>query len=274
MKKAKKEYKKREAPEYKKKQVAELAEKIKKAKTIFIASSKGLPGGQFHLIKKRLRGKAELYVAKKNIVLKAISASKKGDMELLNEFIGADKVLLISDLDAFELSGELSDNQTPTKAKAGNIAPEDIRIEPGPTELIPGPAISELSGVGLKVAVENGKLTIKQGAVVAKKGEAIKENVAGVLAKLNILPMKVGFEPIAAYDSKSNKIYTGLKIDKEKTLEELREMIGKSFGFAVKIAYVCESTIRYLISKAGLEEQALSKKLEASDNKATMEGNQ
>ena len=40
-------------PEYKKKIVADLAEKIKSSKTVLIASSKGLPGGQFHSIKKK-----------------------------------------------------------------------------------------------------------------------------------------------------------------------------------------------------------------------------
>ena len=39
-------------PEYKKKLVADLAEKMKTSKTVLIASTKGLPGGQFHLIKK------------------------------------------------------------------------------------------------------------------------------------------------------------------------------------------------------------------------------
>jgi large subunit ribosomal protein L10 len=155
------------------------------------------------------------------------------------------------------LSALLSDNQSPAKAKAGDIVQEDITIEPGPTELPPGPAISELSAVGLKVAVESGKLAIKNTHVIVKKGDAVKDNVASVLAKLNINPMKVGFEPLAAYNSKEDKVYVGIKIDKKKAYEELREMIGKALGFAVNIRYPVIETIKFLFAKASAEEKVI-----------------
>lgn len=244
-------------PEYKVKLVSELAEAMKKSKTILIASTKSLPSSQFHDIKKKLRGKADIKVAKKSAVLRAIDATKKESLQNLKEQIGADVALFFSELDAFELSGLLADSQSPTKARPGDIAPEDISIEPGPTDLVPGPAISELSSVGLKVAVEGGKLAIKQGAVVAHKGDPIKDNVAAVLAKLGITPMKVGFEPIAAYDSKSNKIYVGIKIDKKATYEQLKECIAKALGFAINIKYVTDKTVGYFIAKAGIEEKGI-----------------
>src|SRR3989338_1882329 len=204
-----------DVPEYKINVVKALKEKIKSSKTILLASTRGLPSSQFHEIKKNLRGKAEIFVAKKSLVLKALGESEKGSLQNIKEKVGADIAIFFSNLDAFELSSLLADNQSSTKAKTGDIAPEDIVIEPGPTDLVPGPAISELSSVGLKVAVEGGKLAIKQPHTVVKKGDTIKDNVAGVLAKLNITPMKVGFEPVAAYDSKSSKVYVGIKIDKK-----------------------------------------------------------
>ena len=254
-------------PEYKKKIVSDLVSQLKKSRTILIASTKGLPSSQFHEIKKKFRGKADIRVAKKSLVLRAIGNVEKGALQNLKQNITSDVAIFFSDLDAFELSAMLSDNESPTKAKTGDIAPEDITIEPGPTDLVPGPAISELSSVGLKVAVEGGKLAIKQGATVAKKGEPIKENVASVLGKLNITPMKVGFEPIAAYDDKDGKVYVGIKIDKEGTLQSLRESIGKSFGFAVNIKYMTKETVKYFIAKAGLEEKALESKIKTGEIK-------
>ncbi len=258
-KKMKKEKPAREKtiPEYKLKLVVEIAEKIKKYRTLLIASTKGLPSSQFHEIKKSLRGKAEIKVAKKSLVLRAIKSIGKGTLQNIKDKIGADIALFFSNLDPFELSSLLADNQSSTKAKTGDIAPEDINVEPGPTDLLPGPAISELSGVGLKVAVESGKLAIKQGAIIANAGEIIKENVASVMAKLNIKPMKVGFEPLVAYDSQEDKLYVGIKIDKKNALEELRDSLRKAFGFAVNIKYTSIETIKYFIVKAGLEEKAI-----------------
>ena len=248
-------------PDYKKEIVKKIEEKIKSSTTVLIASIKGLPASKFQLIKKKLRGKAEIVVARKSIILRAIAGVEKGALQNLKKLIGADVVLMFSDLDAFELAGLLLDNQTPANAKIGDIAPEDIEVEPGPTDLIPGPAISELGSVGLKVAVEGGKLAIKQGAKIVKKGETIDKKVASVLGKLKISPMKVGFIPVAAYDAKADRLYQEINIDRKGTLEALQMAISKSLGFAVNIGYVSESTVKYFIAKAGIEEKALEKKL-------------
>lgn len=255
-------------PDYKIKLVKELIDKIKKKRTLLIASTKGLPSANFHDIKKKLRGKADIAFAKKSLVLRAIGGIEKGALQNIKENVGADVALFLSDLDPFELSALLTDFQSSAKARAGDIAPEDITVEPGPTDLVPGPAISELSGVGLKVAVEGGKLAIKLPATIARKGEAIKENVAGVMAKLNITPMKVGFEPIAAYDSQADCVYVGIKIDKKKALEELKDSIKRALGFAVNIKYPTQETVKYYIAKAGLEEKAIENKI----NTTTKEG--
>jgi hypothetical protein len=77
------------------------------------------------------------------------------------------------------------------------------------------------------------------------------------MSKLGIAPLKVGFEPTAAYDSKADKVYIGIKIDKKKTLEELRELIRKALGFAVGRAYVCKDTLRFILAKAASHEKAL-----------------
>lgn len=255
----KKTRKEREIPAYKKEIVEKLAEDLQKSKTVMFASTKGLPSSQFHQIKKNLRGKASIGVFKKSLMIRALDKCKNNGFQKLKEHVNADIALFLSNDNAFELASLLTENQTPVKAKVGDIAPEDIEIEPGSTELMAGPAISELSSVGLKVAVENGKITIKKGAIVTKAGEKIKDNVANVLGKLNILPMKAGFEPIVAYDVSDDKIYAGIKIDKKATLSELRNAIGKAFGFAVNLGYICKETIGYFIAKAGLEEQALSR---------------
>ncbi|MBS3099383.1 50S ribosomal protein L10 [Candidatus Pacearchaeota archaeon] len=248
-------------PQYKKDLVEKITEKIKKANTVLIASTKGLPSSQFQKIKKSLRGKAEVMVAKKSIILRAISGIEKGALQNLKKEVVADVALMLSDLDAFELAGTLVESQSSAKAKAGNIAPENIDVEPGPTDLVPGPAISELGSVGLKVKVENGKLTIVTAATIAKEGDIINEKVASVMGKLGIAPMKVGFIPIAAYDAKSDMVYTEIKIDKKGALDELRNAIGKALGFAVNLGYTVKETISYFLSKAAMEEKVLSAKI-------------
>jgi ribosomal protein L10 len=257
----------KEIPAYKRELVADLAKQIQQAKTVLLASTKKLPSSQFHAIKKKLRKHASIRVAKKSAVVRALEGVTKPGLGELIPHVQADIALFFSQEDAFTLSGLLADNQSPTKAKAGDIAPEDIQVEPGPTDMVPGPAISELSGVGLKVAVEGGKLAIKQPHVIVKAGQPIKDNVASVMGKLNILPMKVGFEPLAAYDSVSEKVYVGIKIDKKAFMEQLRYDIAKGRGFALALNYISSDTIASLIQKAGRHERALASKVSSSMTK-------
>lgn len=248
-------------PQHKRDTVKKLADKMKNSKTILIASTKGLPASQFQAIKRKLRGKAEISMARKTLIMRAIADSGKGTLQTFKSSITSDFALMFSDMDAFELAGLLTESQSPTKAKVGDICPEDITIEAGLTELIPGPAISELGAVGLKVKVENGKLAIVTTAVICKKGAIIDAKVSNVLGKLNILPMKVGFIPVAAYDATGDKIYTDIKIDKKGAHEALKDAIGKAFGFAVGIGYFTAETVKFFITKAAIEERALEKKL-------------
>ena len=125
--------------------------------------------------------------------------------------------------------------------------------------MVPGPAISELGSVGLQVAVEDGKLSIKASKVIVNEGQTINATTASILQKLNILPFKVGLEPVAIYDVGSEQIYTDIKIDSEEAKTNLASAAGKALGFAQKIVYYCKETIGYLLAKANAEQESLAK---------------
>ncbi len=237
----------------KKEIVSELTNLAKDKKTILIASIKNIPGSQFQEIVKKLRGKAIVKVPKKNLIFRAIDSAdgeSKEEIKKIKEKINDSFAILFSDLDAFELAGNLLKYKSAAKAKPGQEAPIDIEIEAGPTELVPGPAISELSSVGLQVQVENGKLSIKQSRVIVKKGEKIKQKVADIMAKLNIKPFSVGFTPLCAFDNETKSFYAEININTEETLENLKYAYSKALPFAVEIGYISKDTIGLMLAKA------------------------
>ncbi|MDP3027403.1 MAG: 50S ribosomal protein L10 [Nanoarchaeota archaeon] len=249
----------RKSHEIKDKAVKRLSEGIKNAKTLMIVSIKSLPSPQFQSIKKELREYAKIEVAKKNISIRAIKELKKESIMLLEKHVQDNCAFVISDLEGFELAGLLVKNKNPVFAKSGQVANEDIEIKAGPTSLAPGPAISELGALGIQIAVEDGKISIRQPRVVVRKGEKITTAVASLLQKLDIKPFTIGLEPIALYDIKTEKIYTDIKIDPAKASEDLKIAAGKSLGFAQKIVYYCRETIGYLLAKANSQGNALNK---------------
>lgn len=238
--------------------VKEIASLINSSETLILASIKNLPSKQFQDIRKNLRNKAKVMVVKKRIMLKAIENSDKKIGEL-KKHVCEDSAALFSKEDPFELAEFLSENKNPIGAKPGQIAVEDIKVEEGPTEIMPGPAISDFSSLGIPIAVENGKIAIKQSKAIVKAGEKISESAASLMLKLDIMPFKIGLDPIALCEIKTGKIYTGIKIDKEATIGELRQAAGKSLGLAQKIVYYCKETIGYLLAKANANAKALGK---------------
>ncbi len=241
------------------KTVEDLKKLIETKKTILIASIKNLPASQFQEISKKLRGKAIVKVPKKNLILMALDSSSKEAIKDLKEKVEDSVAILFSDLEAFELASELLSNKSPAKAKTGQEAPEDIEIQAGPTDLIPGPAISELGALGIQIKIEKGKITIKESKVIAKEGDKISQGAAELMSKLDIKPFSIGFIPLCAFDTQEGKFYAELKIDKEATLEELKATYSKALAFAVEIGYSNEDTIKFLIGKAGMHEKALEK---------------
>ena len=249
---------KNEIPKYKKEIVSELSDLIKNKKTILLASIKNIPASQFQEIGKKLRDNAIVKVPKKNLIFRAIDS---GDEKLkkLKEHVGDSVAVLFSDLDSFELATELGKIKSPAKAKAGQEAPEDIEIQEGPTDLVPGPAISELGALGIQIQIEKGKIHIKEPKVIAKEGEKISAKAADIMAKLDIKPFSIGFIPLCAFDNKEGKLYLDIKIDKEATLDELKTAYGKALGFAVEIGYVNEDTVKVLIGRAHAQESKLNR---------------
>ena len=244
-------------PQKKIKAVSELVELLKNKRTIMIASIKNIPASQYQEIMKNLRGKAVVKFPKKNLIFKAIDSSGEEAVKKLKEQIGESSAILFSDIEAFELSLELMDRKTPAKAKPGQEAPENIEIPAGPTDFVPGPAISELGALGIQIQIEKGKIHIKEPKIVAKKGEKITRAAADIMGKMGIKPFSIGFVPIAAFDTKEKKLYLDIKTDRKETIDKLKLAFSRALPFAVEIGYANQKTITFLIGKAGAYGKAL-----------------
>lgn len=260
MVKKKKEIKvSKDVVERKQKEINEILELIDASNSVIVASIKSLPTKQLQIIKKDLRGKAEVRVLKKNIISRVLDAVKQPGLKNLKSYVKEDTAFLFSKLDPFELSGILSESKNPVKAKIGQTAESNIEIEPGLTDLIPGPVISELSALGIKISIEDGKINIREKKTIVKAGEKISEVAAGLMSKLDIKPFYVGLEPLVGYDKSNDKVYENIRIDRSKALEELRNFVASALRFAVSVSYYCKDTIKYLLREALSHEKALEK---------------
>jgi large subunit ribosomal protein L10 len=263
----------REVSEKKKGLLDESVSLIKKHNTIMIALIENISSAKLQKLKKLLSDKAKIRVIKKTMVLRAFEKAKveKKGIEILEKSLLRNFAVIFSDLDVFELAAILSENKTRVAAKPGYISGEDIVVEAGPTDLPAGPIISELSKAKIKASIEGGKIIIKESTIVAKAGKPVSLDVATVLSKLEVLPVVISLKPIAAYDSKSGKVYENIMVDREEALEQIKQVSGNAFNFALNLEYISKETIEFLLIKAESHSSALELKFPKEEKKEKQE---
>ncbi|MDP6600438.1 MAG: 50S ribosomal protein L10 [Candidatus Woesearchaeota archaeon] len=237
---------------YKKKIVEDMVKLMRQYSIIGMVNMENMPTPQLQAMRSELRGKIDLFMTKKRLMRIAIEKLKdeKKNIEELEKYLEGMPALIFTNENPFKLSRILQKSKTKAPAKAGQIAPSDITIHKGPTPFAPGPIISELSGVGLKVGVESGKVAVKEDSVVAKKGEKINSKVAEILTRLDIKPMEVGLGLVAAYEE--GVIYQKdiLNVDEKEYNNNINLAAAQAFNLAFNITYVTKDNIPLLVGKA------------------------
>lgn len=250
--------------EKKKQEVAKLTQLIRSEPIIGLIDLTNLPSAQFQKIKHKLRDKLKIRVTKKALIKLALEKAKeeKKDLEKLNKYLeNCMPALLFTKEDAFKVAKALDKNKSASPAKPGQIAPKDIMIPEGPTSFAPGPIIGELGQAGIKAAIEDGKVVIKEPATIVKKGEEISQKQSDMLAKFGIEPMEIGLNVLAIYQNGDVFDAEVLSIDDKEYLNMIKTAAAEAINLAVYSAYPTKETVEVLLQKAERESLALKSKV-------------
>ncbi|ADG13667.1 50S ribosomal protein L10 [Methanocaldococcus infernus] len=235
---------------------------IKSKPVVAIVDMMDVPAPQLQEIRDKIRDKVKLRMSRNTLIKRAIkeAAEELNNPKLaeLANYVERGAAILVTDMNPFRLYKILEENKSPAPVKAGQVAPCDIKVEKGSTGMPPGPFLSELKRVGIPAAIEKGKIAIKEDKVVVKKGEVVSQDLANVLNKLGIKPIKVGLNILAVYED--GIIYTPdtLKIDEEKLKEDIQRAFQNAMNLAFNIAYPAKEVLPLLIQKAFINAKALA----------------
>lgn len=239
-------------------EVKEIEKWLVEYKSIGIASLQKVRAIQLQELKKSLSGQVYMRVMKNTLMKLAIENLNKEELKKLEPFLEGSNILLFTNLNPFKLALLLEKGKVKTIAKAGDIAAMDVVVPQGNTGQPPGPFISQLNAAGLPTRIESGSVWVAKDTLVARKGEAINERVAGVLSKLGIKAVEAGISMRAVYDEGLMVLENQLKLDIEATKKTLQQNQAEAFALALGIAYPTTDTIRSLLQVAHQKAVALS----------------
>jgi large subunit ribosomal protein L10 len=235
--------------EAKLKAVEAIAKKLDEAPVIGLLDMHKIPSSQMQKIVKELRGKAEVKMIKKSILLFAMEKSKREGLKKLEEIMPVQPSIVVTNMDPFKFYAVVSKLKLPSYAKEGDVVENDIKVSAGPTSLMPGPAISELQKVGIAASVQDGKIAIRKDSTVLKAGGVVNSDLVSVFRKLNIKPVKVGLKVVAMF--KDGEL---IRSDALEVVNELPKQLPQAFKHALNlsvfIGYPTKDNIKILIAKA------------------------
>lgn len=230
------------------KAVEKLKKEIDQSEVVGILDMFKLPSRQFQQIQKKIRDKTKIKVVKKSTLMYAINASGKPGIKSLEQIVPQQPAIFFTGQEPFKFYFLIDKMKSPVAAKEGDVAPNDILVTAGPTNLLPGPAISELARAGIPAGVEEGKIAVKKDVVVAKKGDKISKILAAALRKLNIEPVEVGLNVVAI-------CHNGMIYKKEALNfvnifpNKLVEAFNQALNLSVAISYPTKENIGHLLAK-------------------------
>jgi large subunit ribosomal protein L10 len=233
--------------------VARLGSTFVDAPMTGLVAIRGVPAPALQRMRRELRERGHPITVAPNTQLRHALESACAKRPALRPLVAAveDQTAILSAKgNPFSLAGEFARTRSPMAARGGEIAPKDIFVPAQTTSFKPGPIVGELQHAGFPAAIEKGKVVLKKDITIVKAGQTISREVAGMLTRLEILPLEVGLELRALVDGETFYPPDVLAIDLDARREDVIRAHQRALGLALEIGYPTRATTPLLLGRA------------------------
>jgi len=188
-------------------------------KTCLLVGVDNVGSKQMQEIRIAMRGHGEIIMGKNTMIRKAIRGhlQENPQLERLLPYIVGNVGFVFTKEDLGEIRKKLLENKRGAPAKAGAIAPCDVKLEPQNTGMGPEKT-SFFQALQIPTKISRGTIEILNDVHLIKIGEKVGASEAALLNMLNIMPFSYGLAVQQVYDN--GTIYSPEVLDV--TTEDLR----------------------------------------------------
>jgi large subunit ribosomal protein L10 len=240
-------------PPEKVERVDALAAALVKRPIVAVVGFRGVPASALQSMRRELRRREHpITVATNSTIRHAIekAMTERPAFKPLLAQVQDPTAILSAEGNPFSLYQEFLRTRSPTPARGGEIAPNDIFVPAGTTNFKPGPIVGELQHAGFPAAIEKGKVILKKDTTIVKAGAPISREVAGLLTRLEIYPLEVGLTLRALVDGSTFYPPDVLSVDLEERRTELARSAARAISFAVELGYPTRESLPRLLERA------------------------
>jgi large subunit ribosomal protein LP0 len=169
---------------------------------LFLVNMDMVSSKQAQTVRFQLRGKGEMLMGKNTMIRKCIrnNLEQYPQLECLLEHIEGNSGFIFVKNDFAEIRKILQDNYIGAAARAGVLAPIDVKIPAGVTSLQPTET-SFFQAINIATKITKGAIEILQDVELIRKGRKVMPGEAALLQKMGIKPFTYGIEILLVYDS-------------------------------------------------------------------------
>ncbi|KAH9063903.1 60S acidic ribosomal protein P0 [Lactarius vividus] len=174
---------------------------IAKYPSIFIVNVDNVGSNQMHQIRVSLRGKGVVLMGKNTMVRRALRSitGENPQLERLLPHVRGNIGFVFTASDLAEIRDVITANKVAAPARAGALAPRDVKVPAGNTGMEPGKT-SFFQALGIPTKIARGTIEIVSDVQVVTAGTRVGPSEATLLNMLNISPFTYGMTVVQIYD--------------------------------------------------------------------------
>jgi len=236
-----------------------LVELLKQYNKILLVAIDNVGAYSIQRIRQTLRGKATLLFGKNTLIRKTIrdyveKCEEAGNndsarIEGLLPFIKGNVGLVFTNDDLNQIKEVVESFKQKAPAKVGQIAPEDVFVEPGPTGMEPTQT-SFLQALNIASKIVKGQVEISNRVHLVKTGDKVGQSEAALMDKLNIMPFSYRAEVRTVFDSGFVYPSSLLSLGTSDVLQMLSKGLQRIATISLQIGLPSLASVPHLLANA------------------------
>jgi len=215
----------------------------------FLVGVDNVGSKQMQEIRQAMRGHGEILMGKNTMIRKAIRENLTESPLKLLPYIVGNVGFVFTNEDLSDIRKKLLENKRGAPAKAGALAPCDVKIEPQNTGMGPEKT-SFFQALQIPTKISRGTIEILNEVHIIKVGEKVGASEAALLNMMNIQPFSYGLVVQQVYDNGAIYSPEVLDITTEMILTRFQQGINNIAAVSLEIGYPTKASAPHAIANA------------------------
>jgi len=206
---------------------------------------------QMQEIRIAMRGHGEILMGKNTMIRRAIRGhlQSRPELERLLPYIVGNIGFVFTNEDLGEIRKKLLENKRGAPAKAGAIAPCDVKLPPQNTGMGPEKT-SFFQALQIPTKISRGTIEILSEVHIIKVGEKVGASEAALLNMLNIMPFSYGLAVQQVYDNGTIYSPDVLDVTSAELIKRFQQGVANIAAVSLVAGYPTKASVPHSIANA------------------------